>query len=56
MNEDTPGDSSSTDILKDTDIREPSLLDKDVSTNIEVPEVSIKQPIEEEAPSGSSKI
>jgi len=56
VNEDTPGDSSSTDVLKGTDVKEPSLLNKDVSTNIEVPEVSLKQTMEEKTPSGSSKI
>ena len=54
VNEDTPADSSSTDILKDTDVKEPPLLD--VPTNIEVPQVSIKQPVEEKTTSGSSKI
>ena len=54
MTKDTPADSSSTDILKDTDVKEPSLLD--VPTNIEVPQVSTKQPVEEKTTSGSSKM
>ena len=56
VTDDTPADSLSTDILKDTDGDETSLLDKDVPANIEVPKVSIKQPMEEKTPSGSSKI
>ena len=56
VTDDTPADSLSTDILKDTDGNETSLLDKDVPTNIEVPKVSIKQPMEEKTPSGLSKI
>ena len=56
VNEDTPDDSSSTDILKGTDVKQPSLFDKDVSTDIEVPQVSIKQPMEEKTTSGSSII
>ena len=56
VTDDTPADSLSTDILKDTDGDETSLLDKDVPANIEVPKVSIKQPLEEKTPSGSSKI
>ena len=54
--DDIPVDSSSTDILQDTDQNETSLLDEDISTSIEVPKVSIKQPVEEKTTSGSSKI
>ena len=54
MNEDTPADTSSAHILKDTGVKEPSLLD--VPTNIEVPQVSMKQSVEEKTASGSSKI
>ena len=54
MNKDTPADSLSTDILKDTDVKQPSILDE--PANIEVPQVSIKLPVEEKTTSGSSKI
>ena len=56
VTDDSPADSSSTDILKNTDGNETSLINEDVPTNIEVPKVSIKEPMEEKTPPGSSKI